>query len=56
MPKWLTPAALRNAVHPLVTLGVLALVLYGEPQCASALARLGLVPQADALLPVATVR
>lgn len=47
--KWPNVAALRHVVHPLVTLGVLLLVLYGEPQCAGALARLGLVPQLDAL-------
>lgn len=52
--KWPTPAGLRSVVHPLVTLLVAGLVLFGEPQCASALLRLGLVAQADAPLLVAS--
>lgn len=46
--KWLDKlvAALPRVAHPLATLGLGVLVLFGEPQCAGALARLGLVPLA----------
>lgn len=41
--KWLTAANVARAAHVGATLAIGVLLLVGEPECAAALARLGVV-------------
>lgn len=42
--KWLTAANVARAAHVAATVAIGVLLLVGEPECAAALARLGVVP------------
>lgn len=42
--KWLTAANVGRAAHVGATVAIAVLLLVGEPECAAALARLGVVP------------